>query len=319
MTEWDAAAYARRSGLQEAMIQEVLALLHLGGPGRVLDVGCRDGRITAQIAACVPQGSVVGVDSSHDRIAFASNHSANAASSNLRLEVANAYNLPFHSEFDLVVSFNALHWLTDQDAPLRSIRAAMRPNARARLRWVPSGQRKSLENVLEETRLLPESEKLAFINQVLDRYQPVATDIPSEENTFKFFRWTSLSPVYHAIATLRLSGERSRPQPCCERVGKAPFGGGEFPEGTAPAVLCSSHQHFGFSRYRPHPRPRTRIPIIFLLSASTTAPASRPSVAQSLRRTASAVRSQARGPARASTSGIAHQTQSPLSASMPAH
>lgn len=62
MTEWNAAEYARRSGLQEAMAEEVLALLDLGGSERVLDVGCGDGRITAEVAARVPQGAVVGVD-----------------------------------------------------------------------------------------------------------------------------------------------------------------------------------------------------------------------------------------------------------------
>jgi trans-aconitate 2-methyltransferase len=55
MTEWDAAGYARRSGLQAAMANEVLALLELDGSERILDVGCGDGRITAEIAARVPQ------------------------------------------------------------------------------------------------------------------------------------------------------------------------------------------------------------------------------------------------------------------------
>ena len=57
MTEWDAAEYSRRSALQEAMAEEVLALLDLKGSERVLDVGCGDGKITAEIATRVPRGS----------------------------------------------------------------------------------------------------------------------------------------------------------------------------------------------------------------------------------------------------------------------
>ena len=64
MTEWAAAEYARRSQLQESMAAEVLALLELKGSEHVLDVGCGDGKITAQIAARVPHGAVVGVDAS---------------------------------------------------------------------------------------------------------------------------------------------------------------------------------------------------------------------------------------------------------------
>ena len=41
---------------------------------------------------------------------------------------------------------------------------------------------------MEWTRLLPESERPAFINDVLDRYQAVAADRPGEENTFKFYQ-----------------------------------------------------------------------------------------------------------------------------------
>jgi len=152
MTEWDAANYVRRSSMQGAMAAEVLALLHLDGPERVLDIGCGDGRVTSEIASRVQQGSVLGVDASRDMIAFAAGHFAGP---NLQFQVANAANLSFHDEFDVVVSFNALHWVPDPNPPLRGIREAMKTNARAQLRLVPDGERKSLETVIEETRKLP--------------------------------------------------------------------------------------------------------------------------------------------------------------------
>jgi hypothetical protein len=49
--------------------------------------------------------------------------------------------------------FNALHWVPEQGAALRSIRCAMKPKGLARQRLVPAGERKSLENVIEETRV----------------------------------------------------------------------------------------------------------------------------------------------------------------------
>jgi trans-aconitate 2-methyltransferase len=86
-------------------------------------------------------------------IAFASNQFDPALLPNLRFEVADARRLPFREEFDLIVSFNALHWIPEQDEALRSIRSAMKSNGLAQLRLVPGGKRKSLENVIEETRL----------------------------------------------------------------------------------------------------------------------------------------------------------------------
>jgi trans-aconitate 2-methyltransferase len=137
------------------MADEQLRLLTLRGSERILDVGCGDGKISAAIAERVPTGSVLGVDPSRDMIAFASSHFATPSQPNLRFEVADARRLPYRAEFDLVVSFNALHWVPEQEAALESIRAALAPRGHALLRFVPHGPRKSLEDVIEEVRRLP--------------------------------------------------------------------------------------------------------------------------------------------------------------------
>jgi trans-aconitate 2-methyltransferase len=155
MTEWNAPGYAKIAGLQEAMAAEVLALLQLNGTERVLDLGCGNGKIAAEIATRIPDGSVIGVDASAEMIAFASEEFPAATHPNLRFEVADIRRLRFHEEFDLVVSFNALHWIPDQDTALRAIHSAMRTGAVAQLRLVSDGARKSLETVIEETRESP--------------------------------------------------------------------------------------------------------------------------------------------------------------------
>lgn len=155
MTEWQAKNYHAQSTLQQTMAEEQLGRLTLQGDERVLDVGCGDGRITAKIAGRVPRGSVVGVDPSQDMIAFASSQFAGEPHANLKFEVADARSLPFREEFDLAVSFNALHWVPEQAAALDSIRTALRSRGRAQLRFVPRGARKSLEAVLEEVRNEP--------------------------------------------------------------------------------------------------------------------------------------------------------------------
>src|SRR5262249_60085036 len=84
-----------------------------------------------------------------DMSVSASSHFGPPAHATLRFEVADARRLPYREEFDLVVSFNALHWVPDQDAALGSIRAALKPGGRALLRMVPQGPRESLEGVME--------------------------------------------------------------------------------------------------------------------------------------------------------------------------
>jgi len=156
--EWNATRYRQHSSLQEAMAAEVLALLEVRGDERVLDVGCGDGRITAQIADRVVAGSVVGVDASPDMIAHAAREygpGARNARPNLRFEVADARALPFHAAFDLLVSFNALHWVHAPEAPLRGIAETLAPAGRAQLRLVTRGAATSLEEVAEATRREP--------------------------------------------------------------------------------------------------------------------------------------------------------------------
>src|SRR5262249_209466 len=155
MTEWDARGYHRVSALQQWLAEKSLARLSLDGDERVLDVGCGDGKVTVEIARRLPRGSVTGVAASQAMIAFAAQQFPATTYPNLRFRVADAAQLPFADQFDLVVSFNCLHWVHDQAAALRGIRAALVAGGRAHLRLVPRGARKALEDVIEDTRRAP--------------------------------------------------------------------------------------------------------------------------------------------------------------------
>jgi len=152
MTEWNALGYEKISALQQAMAAEVLAGLVLKDATRVLDLGCGNGKITAETARRVPESTVLGVDASADMIAFAREHFGAATYPNLSFAVADIRKIAFRGEFDTVVSFNALHWIPEQGAALQAICAAMCKGGSAQLRLVPKSRRKSLEDVLEETR-----------------------------------------------------------------------------------------------------------------------------------------------------------------------
>jgi len=71
IARWNAADYAANSVVQQAWARELIARLNLRGDERVLDVGCGDGKVSAEIARAVPRGSVVGVDASPQMIKFA--------------------------------------------------------------------------------------------------------------------------------------------------------------------------------------------------------------------------------------------------------
>lgn len=150
---WSGADYARHSSLQEAMADEVLSQLPLHGDEQLLDLGCGDGKLSTRIAARLPRGAVLGVDASADMVAYAQRQFA--AQPNLRFAVADARRLDFDAAFDLLVSFNALHWVPQQAEALRGIRRALKPGACAHLRLVTRAALTSLEEVAEQVRRLP--------------------------------------------------------------------------------------------------------------------------------------------------------------------
>jgi trans-aconitate 2-methyltransferase len=178
MTEWDAHAYSEVAALQRWLAAKSIASLQLGGDERILDLGCGDGSITAEIAARQPRGTVLGVDASRAMIAFAARTFPPAAHENLTFQVADAAQIPFVDAFDLVVSFNCLHWVRDQAAALRGIRAALAPRGRTHLRLVARGARQSLEAVIEETR-----RSAAWEQYFTDYHTPYVHLTPDEYGT----------------------------------------------------------------------------------------------------------------------------------------
>jgi trans-aconitate 2-methyltransferase len=181
VTEWDAKGYHKVDSLQKWLADKHLAGLALDGTERVLDIGCGEGKITAEIAQRLPGGSVLGIDPSTRMIAFAQAHFPSSACPNLRFAIGDATALPYRDEFDLVVSFNALHWVHDQSAALRGIRAALKENGRTFLEFVPQGPRKCLEDVIEETcrtarwaRYFGEAHRAPYVHFTPEQYTQLA-------------------------------------------------------------------------------------------------------------------------------------------------
>lgn len=141
MNEWDGATYQQVSSLQDWLAERALAGLAFPPACRVLDIGCGDGRVTSRIAARLPGGTVVGIDRSAGMLSVA------PTAERLRFCRADAKRLPFRKAFDVIVSFNALHWVTDQQRAMAQIARVLRHGGRALLVMVGAGQRPSLERV----------------------------------------------------------------------------------------------------------------------------------------------------------------------------
>ena len=157
-TIWNAADYAANSAVQQSWARELIASLPLRGDERILDVGCGDGKVTAEIARAVPRGFVVGIDASAEMIAFARKSFPPSKISNLNFQICDARKIKgtisalserrsparrFENSaaltragsetgapFDIIFSNAALHWVDDHQAILRGMAAVLRPGGR---------------------------------------------------------------------------------------------------------------------------------------------------------------------------------------------
>jgi trans-aconitate 2-methyltransferase len=129
-TKWNAADYAANSIVQQSWARELITRLNLRGNEHVLDVGCGDGKVTAEIANAVPRGSVVGIDASAEMIGFAKKTFPAKKFPNLEFHVIDARKIKFDRQCDLIFSNAALHWVDDHQAILRGMASVLRPGGR---------------------------------------------------------------------------------------------------------------------------------------------------------------------------------------------
>ena len=127
---WNAADYHKSSPAQQVWAQELIAKLRLSGNELVLDIGCGDGKVTAEIAANLLTGSVTGIDNSPDMCLFAREHYPPETHPNLIFVRMDASHLEFFQEFDVVFSNAALHWIPDHKPVLSGIARCLRPGGR---------------------------------------------------------------------------------------------------------------------------------------------------------------------------------------------
>jgi trans-aconitate methyltransferase len=133
--DFDGQKYRHASAHQKEWGAKLIAELNLKGCERILDLGCGDGALTAQLASLVPGGFVVGVDSSPSMIAAASEYSR----PNLSFTLLDINRLEYEQEFDVVFSNSALHWVKDHRNLLARVLKALRAGGVLRFNFPGSG------------------------------------------------------------------------------------------------------------------------------------------------------------------------------------
>ena len=126
IARWNPADYAANSAVQQSWAGELIARLQLRGDEHILDVGCGDGKITAELACAVPRGLVIGMDAAAEMIGFAREKFSGSENPNLKFQIADAREIHFPKKFDVIFSNAALHWVDDHEAILRGAASVLK-------------------------------------------------------------------------------------------------------------------------------------------------------------------------------------------------
>lgn len=129
-TDLDPNHYRNNSSTQYALANDVLSRIVLKGTETILDIGCGDGRITAELSKRIPLGRVIGIDRSAAMIDLALHSFPKMEYPNLEFEKEAAEETKYPSSVDIALIMNALHWVRDPRRALQNVAAALRPDGK---------------------------------------------------------------------------------------------------------------------------------------------------------------------------------------------
>jgi len=148
--KWDACEYEKHSQGQQKWARELIEKIPLKGTENLLDIGCGDGKVTAEISRLVSKGSIIGIDNSAAMIKLASDRHSASIYSNLSFQEMDAGNLQFNDRFDLIFSNAVLHWVKDQKPVIKGMFKSLKQGGRVLLQMGGEGNASGIVNVLSE-------------------------------------------------------------------------------------------------------------------------------------------------------------------------
>lgn len=150
MPRWNPAPDAE-DGRRRRYHDDILQGLHLPPDGRVLDLGCGAGALTARLASLVPRGQVLAVDADRDMVAAARLRSDDPRVSFQVCRARDIAALAGEEPFDLVASRATLHRVPAADHPavLAAVYSVLRPGGVFRAEFGGTGQIAALLRILD--------------------------------------------------------------------------------------------------------------------------------------------------------------------------
>ena len=144
--EFNGEKYKYASKHQKEWADEILSEFKLKGNEKILDLGSGDGSISFKLAELVPEGYVIGIDSSKGMIETA----AKLERKNLEFILLDINKLDLIDEFDLIFSNATLHWVKDHKFLLKNVYKNLKKSGIIRFNFAGKGNCLTFLKVIKE-------------------------------------------------------------------------------------------------------------------------------------------------------------------------
>lgn len=183
--EFDGKLYEKASIFQQEWGNKLISELNLKGNENILDLGCGNGLLTANLARLVPNGNVIGVDASEGMIEVAKEKEGN----NLKFKLMDLNEINLNRQFDFIFSNATLHWIKNHKQLWTNIHKLLNPNGFVRFNFAADGNNSHFIKVIKET-IVFEEYKEYFSGFQWPWYMP---SVDEYENILKDFAFSELN------------------------------------------------------------------------------------------------------------------------------
>ena len=150
--EFDGKKYKEASAHQKEWGNKIISEFEFKGNENILDLGCGDGVLTKQLSDLVPNGYVLGIDSSQSMI----NTAKEVESFNLSFQLLSINDIDFIDEFDIIFSNATLHWVIDHKKLITNSYKALKKEGIVRFNFAGDGNCSTFFAVIKEVMNLNE-------------------------------------------------------------------------------------------------------------------------------------------------------------------
>ena len=179
--EFNGDKYEKASRHQKQWGNKLISQMHLKGNESILDLGCGNGALTAELAELVPEGKVLGVDASKGMLETAKKYTLD----NLQFMCMDINHMDFDNAFDVIFSNAALHWIKDHNRLLSHAFSALRPGGMILWNFAGHGTCSSFIEVVKN-KMKEEKYRDGFRNFTWPWYMPKRTEYEQLAETIGF-------------------------------------------------------------------------------------------------------------------------------------